>query len=205
MPGLHQGMCAPPTPGLTCHLCGEAITLLSDSTCWGQSNTVDKACKTLYNRQLERNAGYKKLKVWWKNLKPPERMEWYLNNKHNYSKHTFDYQCYAESNFEKKAKLTDDHYDYLPMDEWCLREMGLHKELTLKDAQNKFEKMLTVREHPKQKHGSGVWLLGVFRGISITGRTEEGFGRKHERKKQLQDVEDCNQCADLQEFDEGNC
>eukprot|EP00959_Pyramimonas_sp_CCMP1952_P346992 7267497-Pyramimonas_sp.AAC.1 len=99
----------------------------------------------------------------------PARVDWHRRNKKIHAagqKKAFDDGIYEEES-SKAAFMNDtDLYDYLPQDEWVIREKQLQDGLTTRAAIALFEEKCGDPSTAKRKIRNRI-CLGVFKGARV--------------------------------------
>ena len=140
---------------------------------WGKSGYMESTCKNNYNRQIERCRSNTRLKTWWKDLSDEQRTDWYVRNKASYVPggiKAFDNPGYVEEIATTAVQLAEESlYNYLPLDDWCLRQIQLGycgdgtKAEQRKIATASFQAHI-MDKTKKSKQIGGIWCVGVFAG-----------------------------------------
>ena len=187
-----------------CH-CGEQIPA-ADCCPWSSAKWCCHACKTNYNRQIERNSKDAALKKWWASLSTEAKIDWYKRNTVSYTphkRHAFDDAgTYEEDSTTAKVSGTNDLYNYLPMDDWILRVMSLGKcgEGSLKEKIEVGKKLYTEAVTDKtmaKKWAGDQWCIGVFGGVQDAVGSEQREQQKWKRRKTIDDQVDMDAAMEL--------
>ena len=190
--------------GVCCH-CEEQCP--PSSMCsWGKNAVCCHVCKTNYNRQTERVKTDTVLKRWWEELAKDERVAWYKRNKATYEpncRRAFDNPGFLEESSHEAAKDREKtRWEYYALDDWIIRErlLGNTGSGTLQEqraaATASYEEKILDRTWPKKKV-DGMWLTGIFKGVSGEHIKEESRVQSFKRRRTVHDSVDHDAAQEL--------
>ena len=152
---------------------------------WSNTSWTCHVCKTNYNRQIERNSQDPSLRKWWKALAKPDKVSWFKRNKSTYEpnkRHAFDKAGLYEEESAKSSHKDDDRvWNYIPMDDWIIRQKLLGKLGTGTDEDQysngvKLFESAIMNKDTAKKFVNNSWLIGVWAGV------QERVGERAERR-----------------------
>lgn len=177
------------------------MTCKVEMVIWSKNEMTCHICKTNYNRKTESMKGDAAAQGWFRTnvmKKPEERNSWFTRNKDTYEPHkkrSFDGAGKYEEGSVETIKAEDyDFHDWLPSDEWVIRERGRGTAGDGNPTQQRavalesFENELKNKNYPKRKSGCGKYmLLGVYRGMRDTVGTGQERSRAWKRERTIKD------------------
>lgn len=182
---------------------------------WGSSGKQYSChvCKTNYNRNLERCKENAQRRAWWKSMSKEERTEWFKRNRQTYEpckRKAFDEVGeYQEKDVKACVESDNEVYQFLPLDEWIVREKllgrvhGTEAEKAEQAKESFYAKVLD-RSVKKRKVGD-EWCIGVFRGVEERIGTEKRREQQYGRKKRITDTIDHDAAVELEKDGEKSC
>ena len=189
-----------------CANCQEECTI-AESCAWGRNGWSCHPCKTNYNRNSERCKTNAQLRDWWKGLGKDNKQAWYRRNKRCYEpnkRHAFDDAgLYTESHGSEKRHTADAVYNYVPMDDWIIREVlvgrvdGATPQERYEAGMEAFKRKMQIPGQAKKRGAHGELLIGIYAGEQERVGTKTHSGQEWKRHKTINDTVDNAAVAEL--------